>query len=225
MMNIWLAFGISPSHPNISSSNNHVDSSNETIVTTFTNSSQDYTSSSSPSLFLNAWSSNSPSFYVDTPSNNSSSTKMNPLNSRHSQRTRNPPIHLKDYVIKFHQKLIFLWKIIYHYPILSKYHRAFHTNIIENEEPKYISQAMKFTWWPEAIAKAIQSHESNNTRLLCALPEGKTTIGCKWVYKINYWLDSYIESYKVFLVAKGYMLIEGIDYHDTFAPITKPVTL
>lgn len=47
----------------------------------------------------------------------------------------------------------------------------------------------------------------------------KRPIIFKWVFKTKLKADGSIERYKTWLVAKGYVQVEGLNYHETFAAI------
>ncbi|XP_024974749.1 uncharacterized protein LOC112512844 [Cynara cardunculus var. scolymus] len=75
------------------------------------------------------------------------------------------------------------------------------------------------------MKKEIRALEENDTWTLVDLSNGKRVVDSKWVYKIKYKSNGEVERFKAHLFAKGFTQMEGVDYHDTFAPVTKLVTV
>ena len=94
--------------------------------------------------------------------------------------------------------------------------RAMVANI---EEPQTLDEALARddrNLWYEAWESEVDSLVRNETWVLTALPKGRETIGCRWLFKRKE--DG---RYKVRLVAKGYSQKPGLDYTETFAPVAK----
>jgi hypothetical protein len=52
-------------------------------------------------------------------------------------------------------------------------------------------------------------------------PQDRKVVGSKWVFHMKHGPDGQIERYKARVVAQGFSQVEGIDYNETFAPVTK----
>ncbi|CAM8953513.1 unnamed protein product [Rhodiola kirilowii] len=146
---------------------------------------------------------------------------------RKSARQHKPPVWAKDYVCSTLTKRTSPHTMD-HFVSYSKcapHHSAFAIKISSMKEPTSFNQASKDDKWLEAMHKEITALETNNTWILTELPKGKTLVDCKWIYKIKYLSDGSVERFKVRLVARGFTQVEGLDYHDTFAPVAKMTTV
>ena len=52
-------------------------------------------------------------------------------------------------------------------------------------------------------------------------PYGKKFVGSRWIYKVKHVADGRVEKYKACFMAKGFSQKEGIDYEETFAPVSR----
>ena len=87
--------------------------------------------------------------------------------------------------------------------------------------PSNIQDALADQKWTKAINEEMEALQKNNTWELCQLPIGKKKVGCKWVFTVKLKADGSIDRYKARLVAKEYTQKYGVDYQETFAPVTK----
>jgi hypothetical protein len=75
--------------------------------------------------------------------------------------------------------------------------------------------------WLEAMEDELSSMSSNGVWDLVEILNGAKKVGCKWIYKTKYDSKGKIERFKAKLVAKGFTQREGIDYTETFSPVSK----
>nr|GEU28813.1 zinc finger, CCHC-type [Tanacetum cinerariifolium] len=96
------------------------------------------------------------------------------------------------------------------------------------DDPKIFDELMKsrdVAFCKEAINDEMESIMSNNTWVLADLPLGYKPLGCKWIFKIKLKVDGTIEKFKARLVIQGFKQKSGIDYFDTYAPVTRISTI
>ena len=111
----------------------------------------------------------------------------------------------------------------YHYIADSKV--LFEAAVSESQDDlKSLAQAWSHADWPrwqEAMDREITMLEEAGTWNTVLQPTSKNIVGSKWVFRIKHKADGSVEKYKAWLIPQGFTQKFGVDYFDTFSPITK----
>jgi hypothetical protein len=92
---------------------------------------------------------------------------------------------------------------------------------IIDTEPSCHGEAAGQQVWKDAMTKEYQSIMKNDVWDIVPRLKGKYIVNSKWIYKIKHATDGSVEKYKARFVARGFSQVEGIDYEETFSPVSR----
>lgn len=93
-------------------------------------------------------------------------------------------------------------------------------------EPTTYAEAMKRSdanKWTEAINQELSVLKENNTWTEAALPENKSAVSSKWVFKVKNNESNNVQ-YKARLVARGFEQDDNLDLKELYSPVAKLAT-
>ena len=88
-------------------------------------------------------------------------------------------------------------------------------------EPKKIDEALQDPDWIIAMQEELNQFKRNKVWELVPRPKNRPIIDAKWVFQNKLDKTGTMIRNKARLVAKGYSQEEGIDFDETFTPITR----
>ncbi|GJU39358.1 retrovirus-related pol polyprotein from transposon TNT 1-94 [Tanacetum coccineum] len=88
-------------------------------------------------------------------------------------------------------------------------------------EPKNVNEALGDESWIVAMQEELNQFVANDVWELVPQPRNMTIIGSKWVFRNKLDENDIVSRNKAKLVAQGRNQQEGIDYDETYAPVTR----
>ena len=90
---------------------------------------------------------------------------------------------------------------------------------LSGEHAEHFMEAMK------SELSELESHETWEVVPITKLPEGRKLIPGTWAFKIKRFPDGRLRKYKARFCVRGDRQVEGVDYHDKYAPVAQWSTI
>ena len=100
--------------------------------------------------------------------------------------------------------------------------------VIDHRVPLTHNEAMTLPsadLWRQVEEAEIKSLNGNNVLLPTRLPAGQKLMHTKWIYAMKYDTEGNIIKRKARLVAQGFRQVFGVNFDETYAPVTTMDTL
>ena len=88
-------------------------------------------------------------------------------------------------------------------------------------DPTKVEEALRDESWVEVMHGEPLQFQRNDVWTLVPRPEGEHIISTKWIFRNKIDKEGNVIRNKACLVVQGYSKMEGVDYDETFAPVTR----
>jgi hypothetical protein len=95
-----------------------------------------------------------------------------------------------------------------------------HYSFVSSIEPFRVEEALQDSDWVLAMQEELNNFKRNEVWSLVPRPR-QNVVGTKWVFRNKQDEHGVVIRYKARLVAKGYAQVAGLDFEETFAPVTR----
>jgi hypothetical protein len=96
-----------------------------------------------------------------------------------------------------------------------------HHSFVSYLEPKNVEEDLQDPDWVNAMHEELNNFARNQVWTLEEHPKGARVIGTKWLFRNKQDDQGVVVRNKARLVAKGFSQVEGLDFGETFAPVTR----
>ena len=118
------------------------------------------------------------------------------------------------------------------HPMITRHKLQFNLDLVaqmallsSTSESKSLKTTLNSSHWRTAMQEELVALHHNHTWVLVPRPPHTIVVGSKWVFQTKFKDDRFINRFKAHLVAKGFTLILGQDFEETFSPVIKQTTV